>query len=213
MVICNLNQVEASFLKDVEVHGNVELTDMLINEFILGRIGNISEEHQKIVTKIKEMIGHDFTFNEWSRQKCKDLFMSIKFRGKLLTWRDLPQDWKLESDLGPFVYATDFGACCYLAPHLNLLPTDWNKTYIEMYHGLEADALNGGTNGLDLVLDVEQFNYAFYEANAAGFKISLHHHADKPMIQFSSQLINTATETQITLKPSISYTTDDTIRV
>ena len=158
------------------------------------------------------MIGHDFTFNEWSRQKCKDLFMSIKFRGKLLTWRDLPQDWHLESDLGPFVYATDFGACCYLAPHLNMEPTDWNKTYIEMYHGLEADALNGGTNGLDLVLDAEQFNYAFYQANAAGFKISLHHHTDKPMIQFSSQLINTGTETQITLKPSISYTTAEAIR-
>ena len=82
-----------------------------------------------------------------------------------------------------------------------------------MYHNLVADALNGETNGLDLVLDAEQFNYAYHQANSAGFKIALHHHADKPMIQFSSQLINTATETQITLKPSISYTTDDAIKV
>ena len=200
-------------MKEVEAYGDVVLTDLLVKEFILGRIGNLSEEHEEFVNKIKAMLGHDYTFNDWSRQKCKDLFMSISFRGKSLTWRDLPQEWWYESDLGPYVYPTDFGACCFLAPHLNLEPTDWNKSYEEMYHGLEADALNGGTNGLDIVLDVEQFNYAFYEANAAGFKISLHHHADKPMIQFSSQLINTATETQITLKPSISYTTDDAIKV
>ena len=170
-----MNQVEASFLKDVEVYGNVELTDMLMNEFLLGRKGNLSEEHKEIVTKVKEMIGLDFTFNEWSRQKCKDLFMSMNFRGKLLTWKDLPQDWQLEEDHGPYVYSTDFGACCFLAPHLNFEPTDWNKSFAEIYQGLEADALNGRSNGLDLVLDAEQFNYAFYESNAAGFKISLHH--------------------------------------
>ena len=182
-----------------------------MNEFLLGRKGNLSEDHKEIVTKVKEMIGLDFTFNEWSRQKCKDLFMSMSFRGKLLTWKDLPQDWQLEEEHGPYVYSTDFGACCFLAPHLNFEPTDWNKSFEEIYHGLEADALNGRANGLDLVLDAEQFNYAFYESNAAGFKISLHHHLDKPMIEFSSQLINIGTETQITLKPSVSYTTADAI--
>ena len=45
------------------------------------------------------------------------------------------------------------------------------------------------------------------------FKISLHHHSDKPMIQFSSQLINTGTVTQITLKPTISYTTANAINI
>lgn len=45
----------------------------------------------------------------------------------------------------------------------------------------------------------------------AGFKISLHSHLDKPMIQFSSQLINTGTATQIILKPILRYTTDAAI--
>ena len=76
---------------------------------------------------------------------------------------------------------------------------------------MKADALNGETNGLDLVLDAEQFNYAYFQANSAGFKIALHHHADKPMIQFSSQLINSGTETQINVKPTITYTTDDAV--
>ena len=32
----------------------------------------------------------------------------------------------------------------------------------------EASSLNGEANGLDILLDVEQFNYAFRQANAAG---------------------------------------------
>ena len=53
-----------------------------------------------------------------------------------------------------------------------------------------------------------ELNWVFF---AAGFKISLHSHLDKPMIQFSSQLINTGTATQINLKPILSYTTDNAI--
>ena len=116
-----------------------------------------------------------------------------------------------DGELGPFLYPTDFGACCLFTPHLNMEPTDWNLTFAEMYHDLVANALNGETNGLDLVLDSEQFNYAYYQANSAGFKIALHHHADKPMIQFSSQLINSGTETQINLKPTISNTSENAI--
>merc|ERR1712020_63671 len=44
-----------------------------------------------------------------------------------------------------------------------------------------------------------------------GFKIALHHHSEKPMMQFSSQLINIGTETQIDLKSSLTYTTDNAI--
>ena len=44
----------------------------------------------------------------------------------------------------------------------------------------KASSLNGEANGLDILLDVEQFNYAFRQANAAGFRISLHGHNVKP---------------------------------
>ena len=48
-------------------------------------------------------------------------------------------------------------------------------------------------------------------AITAGFKISLHSHLDKPILQFSSELINLGTETQINVKPTITYTTDYTL--
>ena len=197
-------------MKDLEAHGHMEKTNLLVNEFILGRQGNISEDHQVVVDNVKDMLGW-WTFHDYSRQKCKDMFISMKFRGKKITWSDLPQDWMSEFDFGPYLYPTDFGACCFLAPHLNLDAYDPNQTVAQMYHELEADAKNGETNGFDLVLDAEQWNYAYYEANAAGFKMSMHHHADKPMIQFSSQLMNSGTETLINLKPSVSYTTEAAI--
>ena len=109
ITVCNLNQIEASFLKDLGVYGNVELTNVLKNEFVLGRQGKLSPEHENLVNQIKDLVGPNLTFSNWSRQKCKDLFINVSFRGKYLTWRELPKDWKKEKDMGPFKYPTDFG--------------------------------------------------------------------------------------------------------
>ena len=94
-------------------------------------------------------------------------------------------------------------------------PINWTLGDIKIFHDLKATAKNGESNGLDIILDAEQFNYAFYhentDSNGGGFKLTLHDHRDKPMIQFSSQLIHTGTETQINVKPTITYTTDEAI--
>ena len=45
----------------------------------------------------------------------------------------------------------------------------------------------------------------------AGFRISLHGHNVKPVMQFSSQLIYPGTESMINVKPTISYTTKNAI--
>ena len=60
-----------------------------------------------------------------------------------------------------------------------------------MYREVKADAFNGRQNGLKIILDAEQFNYADQNNDAAGFQIAMHHHQDKPMLQFSSQLLHT----------------------
>ena len=213
ITICNLNQLEASFMKDFSAFGNTSLTNLMINEFIKGHQRNLTEVEEKTINEIKARLDLDWheSFLSRSSQACNNLYSSISFRGMNLSWKSINGFWALDSDSGsgPYHFSTDFGSCCYFAPHLNMEPT--NKSVEEEYHGLIADALNGEINGLDIVLDAEQFNYAFYDSNAAGFKISIHHHLDKPMIQFSSQLIFTGTETQINLKPSLSWTTDEAI--
>ena len=208
LTICNLNQVEASFLRENDAYGNITNTNILLDEFIRGRKGNISKEDESFVNELKEKIGMNSGWNllERSRQTCTNLFISISFREMHLTWKKIN-----EETLGPILYPTDFGSCCLLVPHLDLKEITSNLSVGQLYHSLKADTLNGEMNGVDIILDAEQFNYAFYHSNAAGFKIAMHHHLDKPMIQFSSQLLFTGTETQINLKPIISNTTEEAI--
>ena len=148
-----------------------------MNEFIKGRQGNLSIADEGFVNEIKETLSFDegYSFLDLSMQFCKNLFISISFQGKKLSWNQLPPEGETT---GPYTYPTDFGSCCLLVPHLHLRPyTDFeNMTTYEMHHNLKADTLNGEDNGLDLVIDAEQFNYAYHQSNAAGFKVSLHDH-------------------------------------
>lgn len=196
-------------MKDLNAYGNITKTNLLVNEFIKGRQKNLTDEEEVIVNEVKDKIdmASGFSFLEKSRQVCRNLFTSIDFRGMKITWNDIDEGWTL----GPSYYPTDFGSCCLIVPHLDLKPINDNSTVEERYQSLNADSINGEVNGLNIVLDAEQFNYAYHHSNAAGFKISMHNHLDKPMIQFSSQLIYTGTETQINLKPTFSYTTKDAI--
>ena len=169
-------------------------------------------------TKFLGSEGHaDFlgagTLNELTRQRCRYLFISMNFQGKSLTWKNLPKKAMQHNLIGPSYYPTDFGACCLFVPHVDFdgFDSTMNLTYGEYYHTLQANASNGESNGLTLLLDTEQFNYAEHNRVPGGLKLSLHHHSDKPMIQFSSQLISTGLETHINLKPTLSYTTENAI--
>ena len=113
--------------------------------------------------------------------------------------------------MGPYRYDTDFGTCCKLIPYMALKNRDDWGTDEKIYFDLKADALNGESNGVDIVLDAEQFNYADHQSDAVGFKIALHSHLDKPMIHFSSQLIRPGSETQIDLQPKIIETSKEAI--
>ena len=192
-------------MKELGAYGNATKTNLLINEFMKGRNENLKPEEELFVNQVKDQInGSSFVYQ--SRQKCQNLLMSISFRGSRITWNEMD-----ESTLGPDYYPTDFGSCCLLVPFIDLKPFNESSNVEEIYHSLKAEALNGEANGLDIVLDAEQFNYAYHHSNAGGFKISMHNHLDKPMIQFSSQLIYPGQETQINLKPIISNTTIDAI--
>ena len=162
ITVCNLNQIEASFLKDLGVYGNKEQTDALIKEFKLGYKGIASPLHRQTVANIDNISSENnwYSFSYESSQKCKDVFISLSFCGKSLTWKDIGE----MSEVGPWDYPTDFGECCLLMPHVGFDPYNPKQNF----HNLNTDALNGETNGLDIILDAEQFNYAYHHANAAG---------------------------------------------
>ena len=50
------------------------------------------------------------------------------------------------------------------------------------YHGIPKGAKNGLQNGLKLVLDVENFDYAYYPRGAKGFRVALTNALDQAVI-------------------------------
>ena len=137
----------------------------------------------------------------------------MQYQEKYLAWSDLPL-LDTEYDLGPALDITDYGACCYFSPHysmskINRNVSNWKMIFHQNLQDLKAK--NGESNGLDVLLHAEQFNYAFYKTHGAGFKLALHDHRDKAFMQFSAKLIQMGSETQINIKPSIVCTLKDAI--
>ena len=132
------------------------------------------------------------------------MFIHTSFEGKQVAWSDF--EFQNEYYFGPYYYGTDFGACCFLSPHVNILQTTSN------YNLVDASAKHGETNGLSILFDIEQFNYGYIKGEGAGLKLSLHDHRDKPMMQFSSLYIRSGTDTQISVEPIVTTTTDDAIK-
>jgi hypothetical protein len=83
---------------------------------------------------------------------------------------------------------TDYGACCLIVPYLNLINPDTRNldpaTEINgsLYHTIPDGAKNGLQNGLKIVLDVENFDYAYFPRGAKGFRVALTNALDQAVI-------------------------------
>ena len=80
ITICNLNKIEASFLKELNLYGDQDATDNLMKEFIDGRNGNKSQQEEAEIKQVNDFIGPDYSFLQFSRQKCRDLFIQISYQ-------------------------------------------------------------------------------------------------------------------------------------
>ena len=145
-----------------------------MREFMHGRKGNLSQQEQTVIKQVSEYN----PFEKFSRQKCRDLFMVMAYQDDYLSWSDLPLS-DLEYDLGPASTFTDHGGCCYFSPFysfskINRSKSDWPMVFHDSSRWMNK-AKNGESNGLGILLNAEQFNYAFYKYGS-GFKLALHDH-------------------------------------
>ena len=69
-------------MKKNDVYGDAASTRILVKEFIEGHEEELTPKHAQKVKKMKESFG-SYSFLQWSRQKCKDLFISVSFRGEI----------------------------------------------------------------------------------------------------------------------------------
>ena len=92
-----------------------------------------------------------------------------------------------------FKSATDYGACCLITPYLDfeLNHTDHTETSSEVgqtYSGSDYHAIpkgltrNGIQNGLKIILDVENYDYAYFPRGAKGFRAVVGDSRDKGVV-------------------------------
>ena len=194
-------------MKDIGVFEDYKLKNLFLDEYIIGNNKELTTEEFARLEELKTKLnGTDPQYE--SRQRCRNQFLKTGFADKHLSWFDMRDN---EYMIGPYNYGTDDGSCCFFSPHfaMDLLentPTDWL-----FYLTTKAEAKHGEKNGLWILFDIEHFNYGFSHGNGHGLRISLADHRDKPMMQFSSHLLEGGTKTQMIIKPTITNTTQDGI--
>ena len=90
-----------------------------------------------------------------------------------------------------FKSTTDYGACCLITPYLDFVLSNDSKTIADgsyVYTGADYHAIpkgltrNGIQNGLKLILDVENYDYAYFPRGAKGFRAVVGDSRDKAVI-------------------------------
>ena len=79
ITVCNLNQVEASELKKLNIYEDMENRQLLLNEFVFGRKGNLSQDHENTMKQFRLWFEQFNSFSQTTSQKCNDLFININF--------------------------------------------------------------------------------------------------------------------------------------
>ena len=181
---------------------------LYVDHFILGHKKNLSEEQENQINKYhSEIETVTNTFAYAASQKCENMIISIEYKNHQYSWKDFYED-------DAFIYNTDFGFCCFFQPEIFVqnFRNHRNKTIEETFFETDAKAETGASNGVKMILDAESFNYADPRPTSTGFKFSLHHHLDKPVMQFSSQFLTVGVEALINVQPEITYTTKKAIK-
>ena len=211
--ICNVNQVTKSFLRNLEVHNDDNAANLLFSNFLTGsKKSELNFENQTLmdgmINKMKEIYNwnNQTLFYNISSQICSNMIIGV-------SWKSNPN----YSDvfLDAFKSSTDYGACCLIMPYLDLenpltkylSPADYTgKDYHSIPKGLTR---NGIQNGLSVMIDVESYEYAYFERGAEGFRVAIEDCRDKPVINQNGFYVSPGSETLLAIMPTILNTSQE----
>ena len=128
-----MNLVEASFLKNLGALDDQPKKQQVITKYIEGIKVDYPSWNQTLDDQIQAEIGSDH-FLGTAMQKCKDLFVHIKFQSRNLTWKDIKVNGRMS--IGPRDAFTDNGRCCFYSPHIMMDSYDRDEPML--YHDLEG---------------------------------------------------------------------------
>ena len=184
LIICNVNQVTASFLWSVDIDEDDSVEkNVIFKEFLTGIKENRSEEYQRILTETQNKMGEKYgwtkakPFWEISSQNCSDMVLEATWKNKYVS-----------RFYDAYKSSTDYGACCLITPYLDFENPATKDVHPSNYTGYDfiniprGTTRNGIKNGLKVILDVENYDYAFFERGAKGFRAVVGDARDKAVI-------------------------------
>ena len=154
--MCNVNQVEASFLMEHGFHGNLSQTSALFDEYISGKKGGLTEDQKK---QLESLISSSWYLKEilafapitvLARQTCRNMFLQVSYRGKSMYWRQFD-----DLTLGPYYYGTDYGACCFFNGEINMKKWPINTTEVQVRIKMSLKKLHYTTYSMYLFKKIE----------------------------------------------------------
>ena len=78
------------------------------------------------------------------------------------------------------VASSDYGFCCFITPQAALKDRGTENATVTarelIRNDIKPGSKNGEDNGLALILDIENFNFAYYMAPSQGLKVAVHDH-------------------------------------
>ena len=190
-------------MRKLGVNRSAENDFLLLKEYFIGRNESIQKEDMDFINHVKELFDSQNAtgFVQHSRQACQNQVIAQEYNDTTISFMDY------DGSLGPWQLNTDFGICCMMQPHITLQKIGANEKIFK----IDTSAKIGESNGIRILIDAEVFNHGIDKNHGIGFKIALYEIGDKPIIQFSSKLISTGSEVQISIAPSLSITTDEAI--
>ena len=204
--------MEASFLKKIKLYGDGKRINIMLMEYFTGRAHDLlfpgdDERLGDVIKRMNDAIKDTGDKTPYD-QNCENLFLSMTFKGIDLHWYEKKSK---EHILGGQPSGLDFGSCCTFVGELNIDASHENQSLIEKFHKTDFKAKHGEENGVKILFDIEQWNYHYINGHASGLMVSLSDPRSKPMMEFSSQSLKSGTDVKITIKPTITYTTEDAI--
>ena len=75
ITVCNINQVEGSFLKDIDIYGNLSQLNVLYDEYISGRDRDLTSNEESLLKSIQWIqstnLTHGKSITEFTRYLAK----------------------------------------------------------------------------------------------------------------------------------------------
>ena len=179
VTICNLNQVEASFLKRMDLDNNEENLKIIDLEFMTGRHDPLTPDQNSQLAIIKDKMtkvynwSNNTPFLDIAAQDCDSMLLMVQYRKE-----------KAKLMYKSYISRNDMGACCAVYPYLDFESGLKHQNYSgnDFLQIPNGKAKNTVRNGLWLWLDVEKYEYIDHRYGTTGFLAVVVNNHDKPLV-------------------------------